>query len=144
MDLSPELRVEIYKELMVVGRIFFTPNTYELLGHQYAADCRSTPAPSLAILRVCKAVHDEAEDVYLGHNIFVLPLEWNMMPPFPCPSPARFSRYRVLFSESALTKLKHISLAMSVHSFELFPSLMVGSDWDEDHVGLIRWMLRND
>jgi hypothetical protein len=128
MDLPPELRVEIYKQLVVVGYVFFTPDYYEIQTGRCSRDYLSTPKPSLSILRVSKAIYEEAEDVYLGRNTFVLPLEWYLMTPFYF-SANRFSRDHILFSRSALKKLKHVSVALSVRA--TIPLVMVSTDWNQ-------------
>ena len=81
LDLPPELRMLIYGELVVVGRVFFSPDWYEIEEGRRFDEYKQSTRPNLAILRVSRAVHDEAEDIYLSKNIFVLPPLWNYVQP---------------------------------------------------------------
>jgi hypothetical protein len=73
LDLPVELRVQVYEELLVVGKIFYTPDDYAVSNEKRFKDWKAYRTPSLEMLRVCKQVHGEAEEVYLGKNLFVLP-----------------------------------------------------------------------
>jgi hypothetical protein len=66
MDLPAELRIHVYEELVVVGKIFFTPSSYEVRESCRFTDYTKYRKPSLTILRVSKDIHKEAEDVYLS------------------------------------------------------------------------------
>jgi hypothetical protein len=112
MDLPPELRVQVYAELVVVGRVYYTPSRIERKGSHRFDGYRPWHRPSLSILRVSKSVHDESEEVYLGRNIFVLPLTWLTLQPFTNTTHRPSSTDRRLFSSAALTKLKHLSIAL--------------------------------
>jgi hypothetical protein len=63
MDLPAELRVQVYEEFLVVGKVFYKHD------HEDQSDrlreSQYYRKPSLAILGVSKEVKAEAEDVYL-------------------------------------------------------------------------------
>ncbi|KAJ4407756.1 hypothetical protein N0V91_003726 [Didymella pomorum] len=60
MDLPPELRHQIYEQLAVVGRIFYTPDPYDQNEGIRFTDHEIMPNPSLSIL-----LHDKSEQIYL-------------------------------------------------------------------------------
>lgn len=64
MELPPELRLEVYRLLVVVGKVFYTPDWYDLDESVRFEDHATTRPPSLTLLRVSKAIHAEAEDLY--------------------------------------------------------------------------------
>jgi hypothetical protein len=72
-DLPAELRIQVYEELLVVGKVFFKPSTEDKsksgtrFAHWYGY-----ALPNVQILRVSKHIHLEAQDVYLTKNLFVL------------------------------------------------------------------------
>jgi hypothetical protein len=65
MDLPAELRFHIYAELVIVGKVFYTPIVHELKDGRFEG-YKSYRKPELQILRVSKQVHEEAEEVYLS------------------------------------------------------------------------------
>lgn len=76
LSLPAELRVRIYEELLVVGKVFLDDHG-RYTHHETPPreiDMNYYRKPSLAILRVSKLVHEEAEEVYLSKNLFVFPL----------------------------------------------------------------------
>ena len=134
MDLPAEMRVEIYKSLVVVGKVSYTPDWYELENSARFKDLDTTPVPSLTILRVSKVVHEEAEDVYLTQNIFVLPLCWGDMHPFEAkPESSRAARKRHSFSSNAFAKLRHVSIAYCIRSSKT-SLVKSNSSWAEEGV----------
>jgi hypothetical protein len=66
MDLPAELRLQVYAELVIVGKVFYTPTVHELKEGGTFKDYESYRKPELQILQVSKQVHDEAEEVYLS------------------------------------------------------------------------------
>ena len=80
MKLPPEIRQLVYAECLVVGKVF--PYTVSERYHEYdnddddedtgleLSDCE---VPSVALLQVCKTVHEEAEPILYQRNMFVLP-----------------------------------------------------------------------
>jgi hypothetical protein len=120
LDLPAELRVQVYEELLIVGKIFYTPDDYAVSNEKRFKDWKAYRTPSLEILRVCKQVHGEAEEVYLGKNLFVLPdfcklrapmKGWTSLGPgksaqIPCHD-------RHLFSIAASHLLKHVSISFN-------------------------------
>lgn len=64
MDLPVELRLLVYEELVVVGKVFFTPDYYELTEGGRFKDYEQYRKPRLQILRVSREVRNEAERVY--------------------------------------------------------------------------------
>lgn len=86
IDRIPELRIEVYKLLVVVGKVFYTHDHYDFDEEQRFKDWRGFSAPLLTVLRVSKADPEEAEYVYMSQNIFVLPTAFTSMSPFAQPS----------------------------------------------------------
>jgi hypothetical protein len=73
LDLPAELRCQVYEELVVVGKIFYTPEQYSIMNEKCFKDWTAYAAPELSILRVCTQIHQEAEELYLSKHLFVLP-----------------------------------------------------------------------
>jgi hypothetical protein len=119
LDLPTELRCLVYEELLVVGKVFFRyewPSRINSRRYKHEAYYR---APSLAVLRVCKLVHQEAEPIYLSKNLFVLPLHWHVQEPF-CQELDPESEHwglpaleqHQLFSKNAFQHIRNISFAV--------------------------------
>ncbi|KAI4622632.1 uncharacterized protein J4E87_006199 [Alternaria ethzedia] len=125
----------VYEELVIVGKVFYTPDAYAAENEERFKDWESYRVPSLGILRTCKQVHGEAEEVYLANNLFVLPDESTKRQPFVgtglchntksvditrthVPFPDRW-----LFSASAPRLIKSISMGFSWRSIKGFPVL---------------------
>jgi hypothetical protein len=85
MDLPAELRMMVYEHLVVVGKVFYSRMPYETDTGCRFVGWAEYPVPALSILRVCKRIHKEAEDVYLTENMFVMPDEFIDRPPFSRP-----------------------------------------------------------
>jgi hypothetical protein len=117
-----------------VGRIFYSPDWYEQKEGARFEDWEAYRAPSLNILRVCKRIHEEAEDVYLGGNMFVLPHAFNCRPPFSHSLNSQFSTLpnatRRLFSVVGFEAIKNVSLSFC--SRGIIPLTMAHSDWKND------------
>lgn len=105
-----ELRLKVYDEVLVIGKIFFTPQKFEYEKQARFKDWELYRKPELQLLRVCKIIHQEAEKVYLLNNLFVLPTELYSYSPFSThlPHPTRH-----LFSKEAFRYLKNISVGFS-------------------------------
>jgi hypothetical protein len=73
LDLPAELRCQIYEYFVVVGKIFYSPDYYSVKNEKRFKDWEAYRTPELTILRVCKQMHSEAEEIYLSKNLFVLP-----------------------------------------------------------------------
>lgn len=73
LDLPAELRCQIYEYFVVVGKIFYTPDLDSVRNEKRFNDWKMYPTPELTLLRVCKQVRNEAEEIYLAKNLFVLP-----------------------------------------------------------------------
>jgi hypothetical protein len=110
LALSTELRCQIYERLVVIGKVFYTPEQYSIRNEKRLKDSKAYKTPELSILRVCKQIHDEAEDIYLSRNLFVLPDF------FACKE-FNYSKHqclkRPLFSSAGPKLVKNISLAFS-------------------------------
>jgi hypothetical protein len=135
MDLPPELRIHIYEELVAVGKVFYTPDWYDVDEGTRFKDYKQYRKPSLSILRVSKAVHEEAEDHYLGRNLFVLPSMFEDMQ--PCQQHIETSTVRKaqpwLFSNTALLKVKRISVSLCLRNSNV-PSIMGRSEWADSDI----------
>lgn len=118
LDLPPEIRNIIYKELMVVDKVFYSPSKYDIVNGSRYGNYKLFRKPELQLLRVCKQIHVEAESVYLSKNIFTLPIEWQKHHPFVdvCrPSEVNVPKpnnKRHLFSSAGLSHIKNISVAV--------------------------------
>ncbi|KAH7086027.1 hypothetical protein BKA63DRAFT_389405, partial [Paraphoma chrysanthemicola] len=82
LDLPAEIRLYVYEEVVVVGKVFFTPDQYEVCESARFSKWRKYGAPSLSVLRICKQIHQEATPIYLGKNLFVLPRNFDAQAPF--------------------------------------------------------------
>ncbi|KAF2246737.1 hypothetical protein BU26DRAFT_567081 [Trematosphaeria pertusa] len=82
LDLPIELRVQVYEVLLVVGRVFYTPDWFEQREGIRFTDMERYRKPEVQVLRVSKQIHAEAEEIYLAKNIFVLPHMWLVCHPF--------------------------------------------------------------
>jgi hypothetical protein len=108
LDLPTELRVEIYEYVVVVGKIFYTPDWYDKReGPVRFYKCDEYAVPSLQLLRVCKQVRHEAENVYATKNLFILPYQFADAEPFTV-LPMR--GIRPLFSQAVVKKMKNLSV----------------------------------
>ncbi|KAF9700876.1 hypothetical protein EKO04_001160 [Ascochyta lentis] len=126
LELPAELRLQIYEELVVVGKVFYTPGYKSLKSYVRFKDYSNYTKPSLAILRVCKTTHKEAEDVYLSKNLFVLPPNFSLSQPF---TNKQYFGHRPLFSTAAFARLKHVSIELSSRSPDA-PTTMDAYIWD--------------
>jgi hypothetical protein len=119
IDLPVELRVIVNGYFVVVGSVFFHPEQDSVYNARLVEGYEEYPAPGLTILRVSKAIHSEAEALYLSMNTFVLPSKRHVHPPTSCARVARTGfTGRILFSKSAL-KVTHIRLGLdSVQGYE--------------------------
>jgi hypothetical protein len=112
LELPAELRLMVYEELLVVGKVFYKPTAYEIRNGSRFDGYDRFRIPELQLLRVCKQIHAEAEPVYLAKNLFVLPKDW---PGTMAWTPARDS-YKT-FSISGKLHIRSISLSLDQHSF---------------------------
>jgi hypothetical protein len=115
LDLPAELRVQVYEEVVVVGKVFYTPERIEAQNERRFKDWKLYRKPQLQLLRVCKTIHQEAEKVYLSKNLFVLPAKFETQAPFVLKWSRTYrpSEYRWLFSKSAYKEVKNISFGFS-------------------------------
>ncbi|KAJ4366221.1 hypothetical protein N0V83_007857 [Neocucurbitaria cava] len=115
LDLPPEIRNMIYEQFVVVGKVFYTPEEYDIENGLRCRDHQSFQKPELQLLRVCKQIHDEAESLYLSKNLFVLPIHWYKCYPIDGPkflTRRTFPRNRPLFSSAGLTYIRFVSVAI--------------------------------
>lgn len=114
LDLPIDLRVMIYDECLIVGKVFYTPGRHDIRNGKRCDNYELFRKPELQLLRVCKQIHAEAEPVYLSKNLFVLPVHFAKPSPITektCIYPRQeFTRY--LFSEEGFTHIKNISIAV--------------------------------
>ncbi|KAF2030488.1 hypothetical protein EK21DRAFT_88812 [Setomelanomma holmii] len=129
LDLPAELRVQVYEYLVVVGKVFYTPDFYGEQDSSRFELWREYAVPSLHVLRVCKQIRDEAEGICLAKNMFVLPFNFQMMFPFEynvtsCCKP-EYQR-RPLLSTAGLSMIKNISVSLYIRS--IVPLTVAASD----------------
>lgn len=129
MDLPPELRVRVYEELVVVGRVFFTPDSYESSEGCLFQNINDFRTPCLSILRVSKAIYYEVAHVYFENNCFVLPSKWIYLPPFFHEGLTD----RHIFSKVAIKKVKHVAITLFPRT-RFFPLTMHHSEWAMDAI----------
>jgi hypothetical protein len=113
LDLPAELRVQVYEYLVVVGKVFYTPDSFdEKIDFNRFKDWEKYATPSLRIMRVCKQIREEVEKVYFTKNMFVLPREFNLLAPFIGVYLPRDKVYgRALFSDTGLALVNNISIS---------------------------------
>ncbi|KAF2820369.1 hypothetical protein CC86DRAFT_429087 [Ophiobolus disseminans] len=118
MDLPPELRVQVYKHLVVVSKIFYTPCFYE-----------SKEDGRFHTSRVKADLRGGFGDLP-RKNLFVLPQDYNyrmLFNDYGVGSPLVRNGYRPLFPAVGLNMITNMSIAF-IHSFDL-PLVMDASEW---------------
>jgi len=143
LDLPVELRLSVYGHLVLVGKVFYTPDAYSVATKKRFKNWKLYHAPSLQVLRVCKQVHAEAEQLYLSKNLFVLPDFCYLREPFRNPANASATGFndripfqeRWLFSRNALRYLKNLVISFNTRQ----PSpVTLGPDWTRyERIGAI-------
>ena len=129
LDLSTELRLEIYKYLLVVGKIYFLPSDYEHSNELRYKNREGYLIPELQLLRVCKQVRAEAEKVYLSRNLFVLP---HRLIHLPDGYDRGFNRDVLdVLGKHAPAHLENISIAIDPYQSSL-PVLHTRQKWEAD------------
>jgi hypothetical protein len=115
-DLPAEIRLIIYEEVLVVGKVFYTPNEYDVWNGKRCRGHKLYHKPQLQLFRVSKQIQAEAEQIYLSKNLFVLPINWYKCHPFVELRGFRIhdisADVRHLFSTAAFNYVKNISLAI--------------------------------
>jgi hypothetical protein len=111
LDLPAELRVRIYEEALVVGKVFYTPDEWDRDHQVRFDDWELYRTPQVQLLRVCKQIHGEAEQVYLSKNLFVLPTEFTEYAPFQYKVSRSHGR-RSLFSTNAFDCVRNLSFVI--------------------------------
>ena len=131
LDLPVELRIEVYKKVLVVGKVFYTPDQHDIRNGSRFNDYESCEVLSLSLLRVCKQIHHEAEYEYLSKNLFVLPSSFAYMNPFYSNDIATSRpKHRWLFSKAAFQHLKNVSVSFDSRSEA--PLNMAASNCDRE------------
>lgn len=116
LDLPAEIRCNVYKELLVVGRVYYKNEWQCEYRDKRESGREKYLEPSLAILLVCKLIHGEAEQVYLKGNMFVFPSGWLKYAPFKATS-HRFNK-RYLFSERGFKYVRNISITVEYGEYK--------------------------
>jgi hypothetical protein len=131
LDLPAELRIKVYENVLVVGKVFYTPDRYDIQNGGRFNDYKSYEIPRLSLLRVCRQIHREAEYEYLSQNLFVLPSLFASMKPF-CRNDGVMARSqgRWLFSKAAFRLLKKVSVSFDPRTHT--PLGMGARDWDRE------------
>ena len=105
VDLPTELRLQIHGYLVVVGKVFYKPDDDSVLSNTRFNDFRAYRKPDLSILMASKAVHKEAEEVYLSQNLFILPVQLEKYLDDSISAP-------LMFSKNASKYIRHISIGI--------------------------------
>ncbi|KAF2714020.1 hypothetical protein K504DRAFT_462464 [Pleomassaria siparia CBS 279.74] len=138
LDLPAEIRVKIYEEVLVVGKIFYTPNDYDIWNGNRCRGHKLFRKPELQLLRVSKQIHAEAEPVYLSRNLFVLPIKWPDFQPFKELSHFHIrdmeSNARHLFSVSGLSHIKNVGVAVDQSLCEGSAKVLGSDCWKRDEL----------
>jgi hypothetical protein len=117
LELATEIRLQIYSYLVVVGKVFYSPDDFTLVSDARFKGCFLYRKPELKLLRVCQQIHDEAEELYLSKNLFVLPDFFHFRNPINLDSlgPSGHIPFpdRPLFSRNAAKWLKHVSISFN-------------------------------
>jgi hypothetical protein len=117
LDLATEIRLQVYSHLVVVGKVFYSPDDFTLANDARFIDRFLYRKPQLQLLRVCQKIHDEAEELYLSQNLFVLPDFFQFRNPINldslCPSGHIPFPDRPLFSKNAAKWLKNVSISFN-------------------------------
>jgi hypothetical protein len=118
MDRPVELRVQVYEELLVVGKVFYTPDHCDIeAGPVHLARWKAYAAPSLSILGVSKQIQNEAEPIYHSKNLFILPDFLHRRQPFSSGVDPKIPHHdRWLFSKAGLTGIKNISVSFNTRT----------------------------
>lgn len=117
--------------LVVVSKVFFTPDWYEIEQSQRFTHWKDYRTPNLQVLRVCKQIYAEAMDVYFTKNLFLLPPDYNLTYPFQHVDKGDTSlqshKGLRLFSTTGLQKIRNLSIGFSLGS--RVPMVMSASSW---------------
>jgi hypothetical protein len=111
LDLPLEVRVCIYGYLVVVGKVFYTPDKYAMQSELRFEGMNTYREPSLQILRVCKQIREEAEAIYASKNTFILPDHWLCYPPYVDVHHLTGTHFLSFFSARTLSRIKRVSLS---------------------------------
>tara|TARA_R110002003_G_scaffold279_22_gene18194 strand:+ start:27455 stop:28303 length:849 start_codon:yes stop_codon:yes gene_type:complete len=135
LDLPAELRVQVYEYLVVMGKVFYTPDSFdENIDFNRFKGWEKYATPSLRIMRVCKQIREEVEKVYFAKNMFVLPREFNLLAPFVGVSLPRDKVHgRALFSDTVLALVKNISISYCCKTH--YPLTLLACDWTDRQPG---------
>ncbi|KAF2114708.1 hypothetical protein BDV96DRAFT_83619 [Lophiotrema nucula] len=118
LELPTELRIMIYEELLVVGKVFYEVEEDNVKNGKRYRGWKLFRKPEVQLLRVCKQIHEEAEPVYLSWNLFVLPVQFDTFRPFQNhyhyspPLRGCDPSQRYIFSTAGLSCIKNISFAI--------------------------------
>lgn len=131
MDLPPALRVKVYGYLILVGKVYYTPDRFSRTRQPRLEEWYMYKKPDLSILRVSKKVYQEAEELYLSRNLFVLPNQFKLHPPF---LHSHFKSEGLdrppLFSDAALGCIRSISVDVSPPRRPDYNVYMDRESWD--------------
>jgi hypothetical protein len=97
LGLHAGLRLQIYGCLVAVGKIFDSPEPYCVDNETEFKDRELYARPSLQILRTCKQLHHETEDVYVAKNLSL--------------------HHSSITGFSALILLKNVSVSLNMRDF---------------------------
>jgi hypothetical protein len=138
LDLTAELRLQVYEYVLVTGKIFYTPDEYSQRteprfkhkGYYYRK-------PNYRLLRVYKQINAEAEEVYLSKNLFILPdyffyrepINYNEREQCSTAAEGHTPFNKPLFSRNAAQHLRNISIAFNPRQLDC-SGMIDRSCWD--------------
>lgn len=122
------MRVRVYGYLVVVGKVFYTPDRYATESELRFEDMHTYRAPSLQIHRVCKQIREEAEPIYASQNLFVLPHQWHCCHPFGNVHHQTHAHVRSLFAARTLPCIKNVSISFSGRPCSHFDTRHIDAD----------------
>jgi hypothetical protein len=129
LNLPAELKLQIMEYLVVGSEVFFTPGASEICDDLRHKQWKKYRKPLLSILRVCKQIKSEAEEVYLAKNLFVLPQSFDKVFPFHtgAADPSLPNSTRIILQDEGRRLLTNLNVAFGSHALT-----MADSDWEQE------------
>lgn len=128
LDLPLEVRACIYEYLVVVGKVFYTPERYATQLELRLEDPDTFRAPALQLLRVCKQIREEVEAIYVSKILFMLPHHWYCCPPFGDVHYQTRTHPWSMFAARTLPRIKRVSICFNGRCCSPFNSRKIEAD----------------